>query len=221
MPIVNCIRWRSGCRRKICASELRRRVSANAATTSRSLHSLVIPSRPRPREMRVLPRPANIVIGRGCTGVVDRSGSCPARDRHEVIRDRVGYRAPRATIPRRRGALERGEISWGRDDGAFFLVPRTWCSKSAASRVHLSLHGVVFAIFCEVRPKGRYAGSGTRDRWCAALDGTNRSNSNTSCSKSRPQAANDRCQFFSASGHHQGDGCVSFVPSCRLTQCSG
>ena len=118
MPIVHCIRWREA----DADAKFARRIFGDGdeclRTRQRHLAHFILSSFPRdharekshhPTE-RVLPRPANIVIGRGCTGVVDRSGSCPARDRHEVIRDRARYRAPRATIPRRRGALKRFKV---------------------------------------------------------------------------------------------------------------
>ena len=99
MPIVHCIRWREA----DADAKFSRRIFGDGdgdecrRTRQRHLAHFILSSFPRdharekshhPTE-RVLPRPANIVIGRGCTGVVDRSGSCPARDRHEVIRDRA------------------------------------------------------------------------------------------------------------------------------------
>jgi hypothetical protein len=97
MPIVHCIRWREA----DADAKFARRIFGDGdecrRTRQRHLAHFILSSFPRghAREkshhptQRVLPRPANIVIGRGCTGVVDRSGSCPARDRHEVIRDRA------------------------------------------------------------------------------------------------------------------------------------
>jgi hypothetical protein len=114
MPIVHCMRWREA----DADAKFARRIFGDGDECRRTRQRYLahfIPSRPRQREISSpdgarAATTSNTVIGRGCTGVVDRSGSCPARDRHEVIRDRARYRAPRATIPRRRGALKRFKV---------------------------------------------------------------------------------------------------------------
>ena len=80
MPIVHCIRWREA----DADAKFARRIFGDSdecrRTRQRHLAHFILSSFPRdharekshhPTE-RVLPRPANIVIGRGCTGVVDR-----------------------------------------------------------------------------------------------------------------------------------------------------
>src|SRR6266850_7652935 len=79
-------------------------------------------------------------------------------------------------------------LGWGHDDGAFFFSrPDTQRSRSAASRGSLYFAWGCFRDFlsrpCRAPPKGRYAGSGDTRSLVPRAYGTNRSSSNTSCSR--------------------------------------
>jgi hypothetical protein len=69
--------------------------------------------------------------------------------------------------------LERDEIKLGRDDGAFFFRAPDAAQHGSASRGPLYFAWGCFRDFlsrrCRAPLKGRYAGSGTRHRWCLAF----------------------------------------------------